>query len=322
MPRIAVSCQSSNTRFLTCFPDWCKGSTEEGAEIQEYLLDSLHPAAPSAVILAALKQCSNSCLCTQDTSGEIVNRILTLISARQEPVILDASFKTISHEHLGFDVKSVAYPLLLQLKRSDLQVQRVIIKLLAIQAIKFPSLIIPVLRNFMRSTLVTIATDVCKTPDWKLETIATLCIALPALPPSLSTLYSKPLLEALINSLKTFNTIGKGCDTCLEAIAHVTISCGHVWGLSKLSETVAQLQRLTSYASPKELARVLSCMASLMSLPASFPLQESVMQNTFRQYVLCETLAEPVVKAGVVTLIGTIGTADRNPITKRVSKFS
>jgi hypothetical protein len=294
------------------------GNNEESEEIQQFLLASLDTAASSEVILAGLKQCSNSNLCNKDTSGEIVNRILALISVRQEPVILDQSFKTISHEHLGFDEKSVAYPLLLQLKRSDLQVQKVIIKLLTIQAIKFPSLIIPVLRNFMRSTLVIIATDVCKTTDWKLETTAILCIALPALPPSLSRLYSKPVLESLIRSLKTFTTIGKGCDTCLQAISHVTASCSHVWDLNTITETVNQLQRLSSYASPKELARVLSCMAALMSIPTSFPLRESVMQNTFRQYVLSDTLAEPVVKTGVVTLIGTIGTADRNPITKRV----
>ena len=240
---------------------------------------------------------------------------------RQEPVILDASFKTISHEHLGFDHKAATYPLVLQLKRSDVQVQRVIIKLLAIQAMKFPALVIPILRNFMRSTLVTMATDVEKTSDWKLETTEILCLALSALPPSLSTVYSKPLLDTLIGGLKTFVTVGKGCNTCLEAISHVTASCGHVWDFDKISQTVEQLQRLTSHArSPKELASVLSCIASLMSLSTSFALQESVIQSAIQQHVINDTLPEPIVKAGVITLIGSIGTADRNPITKRVSE--
>lgn len=294
------------------------GTNRGNAKVQEFLVASLQATAPANVIIEALRQCSDIRLCTQDTSGEIVNQILALIAERQEPAILDASFRTISHEHLGFDVKSVSYPLLLQLKWSDLQVQKVVAKLLTIQAIKFPSLILPVLRNFMRSTLVTLETDVTKSSDWKLQTIAILCITLPALPPALTKLYSKPLLDALLRSLKTFTTVGKGCNTCLEAINHLTRSCSHVWDLDVLAETVRQLQRLSSYASPKELAQVLSCMASLMSIPASFPLQGEMMQYAFRQYLFSGTVPEPVVKTAVASLLGSIGTADRNPITNRV----
>jgi hypothetical protein len=296
----------------------CTGTSCGGIGVQKFLLASLGPTAPTDVIIEGLQQCSDVRLCTRDTSGEIVNSILALISERQEPAILDASFKTISHEHLGFDAKSVSYPLLLQLNRHNLQVQRVVAKLLTIQAIKFPSLIVPVLRTFMRSTIVTLETDVTKTAEWKLQTIAILCIVLPALSPALSKLYSKPLLNALISSLKACTTVGKGCNTCLEAISHLTRSCAHIWNLENLRETVQQLQRLSSYASPRELARVLSCMASLMSIPASFPLQGEVMQYTFRQYLFGGTVPEPVVRAAVVSLLGSIGTADRNPITNRV----
>lgn len=243
---------------------------------------------------------------------------MALISKRQEPAILDASFRTISHEHLGFDAKSVSYPLLLQLMRPNLQVQRVVAKLLTIQAIKFPSLIIPVLRTFMRSSLITIDTDETKTSEWKLQTVGILCIILPALPPALSKLYSKPILAALTSSLKACNTVGKGCKICLEAIGHLTRSCAQIWTLENLRETVGELQRLGSYASPTELARVLSCMASLMSIPASSPLQEEIMQYTFRQYLFGGTVPEPIVKAAVVSVLGSIGTADRNPITNRV----
>lgn len=202
--------------------------------------------------------------------------------------------------------------------RPNLQVQRVVAKLLTIQAIKFPSLIIPVLRTFMRSSLITIDTDETKTSEWKLQTVGILCIILPALPPALSKLYSKPILAALTSSLKACNTVGKGCKICLEAIGHLTRSCAQIWTLENLRETVGELQRLGSYASPTELARVLSCMASLMSIPASSPLQEEIMQYTFRQYLFGGTVPEPIVKAAVVSVLGSIGTADRNPITNRV----
>ncbi|KAI5450344.1 hypothetical protein NCC49_003127 [Naganishia albida] len=300
LPRISIAC-------IGC----------SGSEVESFLLASLQGSAPTDVILEGLQQCSDVQLCTRETSGEIVNHILALISKRQEPAILDASFRTISHEHLGFDAKSVSYPLLLQLMRPNLQVQRVVAKLLTIQAIKFPSLIIPVLRTFMRSSLITIDTDETKTSEWKLQTVGILCIILPALPPALSKLYSKPILAALTSSLKACNTVGKGCKICLEAIGHLTRSCAQIWTLENLRETVGELQRLGSYASPTELARVLSCMASLMSIPASSPLQEEIMQYTFRQYLFGGTVPEPIVRAAVVSVLGSIGTADRNPITNR-----
>lgn len=96
------------------------------------------------MLLESLTQCLDARLCTEETSCEIVNQILVLIAKRQEPAILEASFQSISNQHLRFDLKAVASPLLLQLKRCDLRVQKIVAKLLTIQAIKFPSLIIPV----------------------------------------------------------------------------------------------------------------------------------------------------------------------------------
>ncbi|KAJ9099964.1 hypothetical protein QFC21_003972 [Naganishia friedmannii] len=285
--------------------------------VQRFLISSLQASAPTPVLLESLTQCLDARLCTEQTSTEIVNQILVLIAERQEPAILDASLQSLLHHHLRFDMKAVAHPLLLQLKRSDLQVQRIIAKLLTIQAIKFPSLIIPVLRNFMRSTLITLQKDQTKSQEWKLESIAILGIVLPALPPALSRMYSRPILDYLLRRLKACSTIGKGCTTCLETIGHLARSCSHVWDVEILSEALNQIQRLSSYASPKEAAGALACMASLMSIQESYTLQDGIMQYAFGHYLFSEITPEPSVKIGVMSLIGSVGTADRNALTSR-----
>jgi hypothetical protein len=59
-------------------------------------------------------------------------------------------------------MQAVTLPLLLQLGTSDIRTQRVVASLLTIQAARFPSLIVPILRKFVRATLLVIDSDSSK----------------------------------------------------------------------------------------------------------------------------------------------------------------
>ena len=174
-----------------------------------------------------------------------------------------------------------------------------------------------VLRNFMCSTLITLEKDQTKSPEWKLESIAILGIILPAFPPALSKLYSRPILDHLLGRLNSYSTIGKGCTTCLDTIAHLARSCSHVWDVNILSEALGQIKRLSSYSSPKEAASALACMASLMSIQESHTLHHGIMHYCFSHYLFSEITPETSVKIGVMSLIGSVGTADRNALSNR-----
>jgi hypothetical protein len=57
-------------------------------------------------------------------------------------------------------MQAVTLPLLLQLGTSDIKLQRVVASLLTIQAARFPSLIVPILRKFVRTTLLRIDNEI------------------------------------------------------------------------------------------------------------------------------------------------------------------
>jgi hypothetical protein len=74
--------------------------------------------------------------------------------------MLERSLARLSQPRLQFQMQAVTLPLLLQLGTSDIKLQRVVASLLTIQAARFPSLIVPILRKFVRTTLLRIDNEI------------------------------------------------------------------------------------------------------------------------------------------------------------------
>jgi hypothetical protein len=74
--------------------------------------------------------------------------------------MLEKSLARLSQSRLQFQMQAVTLPLLLQLGTSDIRLQRVVASLLTIQAARFPALIVPVLRRFIRTTLLRIDNEI------------------------------------------------------------------------------------------------------------------------------------------------------------------
>jgi hypothetical protein len=77
-----------------------------------------------------------------------------------EPRMLEKSLARLSQSRLQFQMQAVTLPLLLQLGTSDIRLQRVVASLLTIQAARFPALIVPVLRRFVRLTLLRVDNEI------------------------------------------------------------------------------------------------------------------------------------------------------------------
>lgn len=64
--------------------------------------------------------------------------------------------QTLSHSQVGFEAKTVTQPLLYLLNSSHVHVQMAVLRLLNLQVIRYPALLIPVIRNYVRRTLLRI----------------------------------------------------------------------------------------------------------------------------------------------------------------------
>jgi hypothetical protein len=91
-----------------------------------------------------------------------------------------------------------------------------------------------------------------------------------------------------------------------------------VWETSDLKDTIAELRRLSEAPdSTGDSTLALSCLASLMAIPQSRDLQDTVVADIFSSFILQDQVQEAAVKCKVMAVIGAVGTADRNPIKGR-----
>lgn len=146
-------------------------------------MQALKPTNPLNVIEEALQQLRHPALIREEGSPVLVQAIMELMQERRgqfsqhsyaatiskrkvsrliEPRMLEKSLARLSQPRLQFQMQAVTLPLLLQLGTSDIRLQRVVASLLTIQAARFPALIVPVLRRFIRKTLLRIDHEIAK----------------------------------------------------------------------------------------------------------------------------------------------------------------
>lgn len=131
-------------------------------------------------------------------------------------------------------------------------------------------------------------------------------------------MYSRPILTILLDRLAEATSVNKDTEIVISSITNVAKQCTHVWDSPKLERAVTEVKRLLgTRTTAKEAVLGLSCLASLMAIPESAKLQNSVMTEMFVDYLFDDKDLEIVVKRKAMAVVGVIGTADRNPIKAR-----
>lgn len=131
-------------------------------------------------------------------------------------------------------------------------------------------------------------------------------------------MYSRPVITLLLSSLRRYETIGRDAPTTITCLANLAKHCSHVWYLKEIEEAIVELKRLSQPPHESgDSTLALACIAALMAIPQSRPLQDGVMQEMYGTFLKQDTLFPPSVKCKVMAAIGAIGTTDRNPVRDR-----
>lgn len=153
------------------------------------------------------------------------------------------------------------------------------------------------------------------------KTLTDICVnpASPSLPLSLTELYAKPVIGRLLGFLKHFSYVGRDASASIIALTHLAKHCSQAWNYEELETAVLQLKRLMQNTDPVSLDAnlPLSCLAALIAIPLSRPLQDTVVEDVFVSYVLQERHFPRSVKRCAIAVIGAVGTTDRNPVQDR-----
>jgi hypothetical protein len=131
-------------------------------------------------------------------------------------------------------------------------------------------------------------------------------------------MYSRPVVSLLLASLSRYESIGRDAPTAITCLANLAKHCSHVWDTKDIKEAIKELKRLSQPPHDSgDSTLALACIAALMAIPQSRSLQDGVMQEMYGTFLKQDTLFPPPVKCKVMAVIGSIGTADRNPVRDR-----
>lgn len=136
---------------------------------------------------------------------------------------------------------------------------------------------------------------------------------------SLASQYSRPVLTILLNTLERPEQATPVTNRIMEAILHLAKHAPHIWCEDNLLAVVKHCSRISDGTPPADRKQILRCLAGLMAHPHALSIQPVIVSRLFADYVFTDVELTNEVKVEAMSVIGQMGTTDRNPRERRVS---